>query len=88
LERLSVGVVPRVLRDVLAADEHRLEVPVVHLTGEEAAPLEEQDPLARRRQREGERAPSGAAPDDDHVAVLTHCSVLLVRSSPLLIRAR
>ena len=49
LERLAVGVVPGVLRDVLAVDEHRLGVPVVHLPGQEVAPLEEQDPLAGRR---------------------------------------
>ena len=80
LERLAVGVVPGVLGDVLAVDEHRLGVPVVHLPGQEVAPLEEQDPLARAGQRVGQRAAAGAAADDDDVVVLGH---VRLRSSVL-----
>ena len=45
LERLAVGVVPGVLGDVLAVDEHRLGTPVVHLPGQVVAPLQQQDLL-------------------------------------------
>ena len=49
-----------------------LRVPVVHLPRQEVAPLEQQDALARRRERVGQRAAAGAGADDDDVVVLGH----------------
>ncbi len=76
LERLPVGVVPGVGRDVLAVHEHRAGIPVVHLAGQEIAPFEQQDPLAGRGQRVGQRAAAGAGAHDDHVIVLSHIPIL------------
>ena len=67
--------------DVLAVDEHRLGIPVVHLSGQEVAPFEQQDPLARRGQRVGQGAAPGTGPDDDHVVVVRHRSLLSERGS-------
>jgi len=76
LERLTVAVEPGVLGDVPALHEHRLRVPVVHLTREEVAAFEQQYPLARWRQRVSERASASAAADNDHVIVLTHQTIV------------
>src|SRR5262249_4515659 len=62
---------PRIVRRVLRAQEDRVAVPVVALTGEEIASLEEQDAQAGRRKLPCERAAAGAAPDDDDVVVVT-----------------
>ena len=56
----------------LPVDEHRLGIPVVHLPGQEVAPLEQQDLLARAGQGVGQRAAAGPAADDDDVVVLGH----------------
>ena len=72
LERLAVLVVPRVGRDVAALDEDGLRLPVLLLAGQEAAPLEQQDPLARRGQGVGQRPPARTCSDDDDVVVLGH----------------
>ena len=79
LERLALVVVPGVLRDVAVVDEHVLGKPVLRLAREPVAALQQQDPLARRRQVPCERAAAGTGSDDDHV-VVSHRSVLLVRS--------
>ena len=86
LERLAVGVVPGVLGDVLAVDEHRLGVPVVHLPRQVVAPLQQQDLLAGRGEGVGQRAAAGAAADDDDVVVVGHVSSSV--SSPQSIWAR
>jgi len=75
LEGRPVGVVPGVGRDVLAVDEHRARVPVVHLPGQEVAALEEQDLLSRRGEGVRKRAATRARPDDDHVVVVRHRSL-------------
>ena len=69
LERLALGVVPGVGRDVAAVDEHVLGRPVLRLARQPVAPLEQQDPLARRCEVPGEGAASGAGADDDDVVV-------------------
>ena len=69
---MAVHVLPGLVRRVLAIDEHRVGVPVVTLSWEVVASLEQQDALARRRQLPGERAAAGAAADDDDVVVLGH----------------
>src|SRR3954454_10753067 len=61
LERLVVGVIPRVLRHVAVVDEHVVALPVLRLTGQPPAALEQQDALARRRQRAHERPAAGTA---------------------------
>ena len=76
LERLAVPVEPGVLGDVLARHEHRLGVPVVHLAGQEIAPFQQQDPLARIGQGVRQRPAPGSGPDDDHVIVLAHAPTI------------
>src|SRR5919108_6045091 len=66
-EALAVLVVPLLLRDVPGLAEDLLRVPVLRLAGQVAAPLEQQDPLAGRRQLVREGAPAGAGADDDRV---------------------
>jgi hypothetical protein len=66
LERCAVPVVPRVLRDVAVVDEHRLREPVLELSRQPAAALEE-DALAGGGEVAGERPASGARADHDHV---------------------
>jgi hypothetical protein len=67
LERLALGVVPGVLRDVAVLDEDVLGEPVRRLAREPAAPLEEKDLLAGRSQVMGQRPAACARADDDHV---------------------
>ena len=76
LERRPVAVVPGVGRDVLPVDEHRVGIPVVHLSRQKVAPLEEQDPLPGWRQGVGQGSAPGTGPDDDHVVVVSHGSLL------------
>ena len=61
LERLAVGVVPRLFGDVAAVDEDRRRAPVLHLACEEVAALEQQDALAGVGDRVGQRAAARAA---------------------------
>jgi hypothetical protein len=67
LERLVLGVVPGLLGHVPVLDEDFLGVPVLGLSRQPIAALENQDPLPGRRQVPGKRAPAGAAADDDDV---------------------
>src|SRR6476469_8105862 len=69
-EGVAVRIRPGLVGRVLAVDEDRVGVPVVTLTGEVVASLEQQDPLAGRRQLPGERAAARATADDDDVVVL------------------
>jgi hypothetical protein len=62
LERLAVGVVPRVLRHVAVVDEHLVRAPVRGLAGQPAAALEQQDALAGRGQAADERAAAAPLP--------------------------
>src|SRR6476660_5589066 len=72
LERRAVGVVPRVVGDVAAVDEHRRRVPVVHLARQEVAAFEQQQLLARRGERVRERSSARTRTDDDDVVTLAH----------------
>ena len=69
-ERDAMLVIPALWCHVPLAAEDRLGVPVLELPGQVAAALEQQDPLARRREAVRERAAARAAADDDHVVVL------------------
>ena len=75
LERLALVVVPGVGRDVAVVHEHVVGRPVLRLAREPVAALEQQDPLAGRREVAGERAAARAGADDDHV-VAVHWSLL------------
>src|ERR1019366_6816092 len=57
LELLAVGVIPRIRRDVSPVHENRAGIPVIGLAGQEVAALEQQDPLARRRQMSWHSSP-------------------------------
>ena len=70
LEALALLVVPRVRRHVPVLDEHLVGVPVLDLARQPVAALEDEDPLARRREVPGQRAAAGAAADDDDVEVV------------------
>ena len=63
-------VIPALWCHVPLAAEDLLGVPVLELPRQVAAALEQQDPLARRREAVRERAAARAAADDDHVVVL------------------
>ena len=69
-EALTLLVDPLVRGDVALPAEDLLGVPVLRLAREVAAALEQQDPLARRRQPVRQRAAARAGADDDHVVVL------------------
>jgi hypothetical protein len=69
LERLAVGVVPGVGRDVAVLDEHVLGEPVLRLAREPVAALEKQDALARGSELVNQRAAAGSAADHDHVVI-------------------
>ncbi len=60
LERLAIPVDPRVRRDVAVVDEDVLRQPVLRLARQPVASLEQEDPLAGRRQVAGERPAAGA----------------------------
>ena len=69
LEGLALLVVPRLLRDVAVLDEDLVGVPVLDLARQPVAALEDEDPLARRREVARQRPAAGAAADDDDVVV-------------------
>jgi hypothetical protein len=69
-ELVALLVAPLLVGRVLPLEKDGRRVPVVTLAGEVAAPLEEQDALARGRQLPRESPPAGAAADDDDVVVL------------------
>ena len=74
-ERGAVLVDPLLTREVALLDEDLLGVPVLGLARQVAAPLEEQDALAGRREAMRERSAARSRADDDHVVVLAHCSL-------------
>jgi hypothetical protein len=67
LERLAVRVEPGVLGDVAVVDEDVLGEPVRRLARQPVATLQQQDPLARRRQAPRQGAASRTGADDDDV---------------------
>src|SRR4051812_20445403 len=67
LEGVALLVVPGVGRDVAVVDEDALREPVLRLAWQPVAALEQQDPLARRREMARERTPARAGADDDDV---------------------
>ena len=77
-EGLALRVIPAILRDVPAVDEHVHGRPVRRLAGQPVAALEQQDPLARRGQVAGQRTTAGPGPDHDDVVMSVH-AVLLPR---------
>ena len=92
LELLAVAVDPGVRRDVAAVHEHGLVRPVLRLACQPVAALEQQDALAGRGEAVRERAPAGAAADDDDVVGI-HSYSSFSRSSTIMrpaasIRAR
>src|SRR5204862_5663149 len=76
VELLAVAVVPGLLDVVAVLDLDGARVPVLLLARHVAAPLEEEDALARGREAVGERPAPRAGADDDHV-------VVIVRHPPL-----
>src|SRR5438552_16345897 len=70
VELLAVAVVPGLLDVVAVLDLDGTRVPVLLLARDVAAPLEEEDALARGREAIGERPAPRAGPDDDHVVVV------------------
>src|SRR5712692_3553919 len=77
MKGLAVAIAPDLRRCVTAVQIDRLGVPVLLLPRDEAAPLEDEDALARRCQSVKERAAAGSGPDDDHVIVGGHEDLLL-----------
>ena len=72
LERLTLGVVPGVGRDVAVVDEHRLRDPVLELAREPVAALEQEDALAGRSKVTSERPAARPGSDDDDVVGVHH----------------
>src|SRR5947209_6904129 len=70
-ELVAVLVVPELRRAVLPANENLGGAPVVALSRQVVASLEEEDPLSCRREPVGEGATPRSGPDDDDVEVLT-----------------
>src|SRR5215467_15311068 len=70
LEGAAVLVIPELAGQVTVVDEDLAAVPVFRLARQVASALEQQDPLARRRQLVRQRATAGAGTDDDDVVVL------------------
>src|ERR687888_1629451 len=75
MKRPAVLVLPGLLRVVLRLDVDGPRAPVVLLTWHVVAALEQQDPLARRREVIGEGAAAGTGADDDYV-VMRHTVTL------------
>ncbi len=78
LECLATAVVPGVRRDVAVVHEDVGGLPVLRFPGQPVAALQQQDPLARRRQVPGEGTAAGSGTDDDDVVPVRH--VLSLRS--------
>ena len=77
LERLAVLVEPGVLGNVFPVDEDGLRIPVARLAGQEVPAFQKQDSLPRAGQGVGKRPAACPGPDNDHVKVLSHGSLLL-----------
>ena len=72
LKRPAVPVVPGVGRDVAVIHEHRRCIPVLRLTLEPIAALEDEDALSRRGKVSRESPAARAAADDNDVELLIH----------------
>jgi hypothetical protein len=72
LERRAGRVIPGLAGHVAVAVEDLVRIPVLGLAREVAAALQQQEPLAGRREAVRQRAPARSRPDDDHVVVLAH----------------
>src|SRR6188472_1968837 len=88
LELLARAVEPAVGRDVAVLHEHSRGVPVLGLAGKPVAALQDQHPLAGRRQPVGQRAATRARADDDYVVVVAHVVVLSRTSWSSVVAAR
>src|SRR6187200_817550 len=84
LERLTPLVVPGFGRDVASIDEDVLGEPVLGLSRQPVASLEQEDPLAGGCEPVREGAATGAAPDHDHVVVLGHHEISSSRSAMMI----
>jgi len=76
LELLAVFIAPQALRHIAAVDEDFLGTPVFRLPFQPAAPFDQQNALARRRESMGQRTAARARADDDDVIVGFHESSL------------
>src|SRR6478736_1401656 len=83
LERLVLVVVPGLPGDVPVIDEDRLRVPVLDLSGQPVAALQDEDSLAGRREVSGKRPAARAAADDDDVVGM----ILAHRAPPAVVTA-
>src|SRR6266702_8423022 len=88
MKRLSLRVVPVLLRLVLSFEVHQRWIPVGFLARNKVTTFKNKDSFSRGRKPVGESAPSSSASDDDDVVVVnaTHGYFLSFRkicSSPL-----
>ena len=83
-----VGVLPDLLRLVPAVHVHCPGVPVLLLTADVVAPLEQQDALPGRRESVHQRAPASPGPDHDQVVCVRHApsSSFVAHGPPLVTR--
>jgi hypothetical protein len=74
VERIAVTVVPDFFRLVFALNVYGARAPVVLLARHIVAALQQENPLAGRRQLAGESPAAGPGADDDHVvmALIVH----------------
>src|ERR1700751_6167535 len=81
-EGLALHVVPAVLRDVAAVDEHFRRRPVRRLPGQPVTAFEQQYALARRGEVARERAAARPGSDHDGVVTFGHVWLLSHRRAP------
>src|SRR6185312_16414836 len=74
------------LRLIAAVDEDVLREPVLRLSREPVAPLQQQDLLARWGELVDQRPASGAAADHDHVVIAHRSTPTSLRRSVRMIR--
>jgi hypothetical protein len=83
MQRLTILVVPRFFRDVLAVEIYRSGTPVVFFARHVIATFEQQDFLSRWRELISKGASARTSADDDYVVVVVvrhgcaHASVML-----------
>src|SRR5262249_47761026 len=77
LKGSTAVVVPGVLRDIAVLEEDYVDIPVLFLTRQKGAALQEQNAFARGCQTVRQRATAGTRADDDHVIVFHGRSLLL-----------